>query len=220
MNDIYDDFFQKYDEEKNQKQKEKKEKTTSLISAVFDWVELFSFALAFVLLLMTFIVRHSPVVGNSMYPTLHENDVLIVSDVAYKPKSGDIVIVQLPSKLHEPLVKRVIAVGGDTVEIDFKNWKVSVNGKVIEEGGISSDETYKVNHSYSLMQEYDLKYSKYYSNGIYKKTIDEGKIFIMGDNRNNSLDSRSSAVGEVDERFIVGEVKFRVWPFGKVGSVG
>jgi len=221
MNDIYDDFFEKYDKEKDKRQKEKKEKTTSLISAVFDWVELFSFALALVLIIMTFVVRHSPVVGASMIPTLEEGDVLIVSDIAYKPKTGDIIIVQLPNKLDEPLVKRVIAVGGDTLEIDFENWRIKVNGKIIEEYGIATDESYKVNYTGKIMSANDLKLIPYYDEktGIYKKTIDEGKIFVLGDNRNNSLDSRSRTVGEIDERFVVGEVKFRIWPYGKVGAV-
>ena len=112
----------------------------SLAHSVFEWIELFVLAFTVVLLLMTFIGRHSPVVGESMLPTLEEGDVLIVSDIAYTPKNGDIIVCQSPwgqcetdaIGFNEPLVKRIIALGGQEVDIDFYTWSVYVDGEKVE----------------------------------------------------------------------------------------
>ena len=185
----------------------------SLAHSVFEWIELFVLAFTVVLLLMTFIGRHSPVVGESMLPTLEEGDVLIVSDIAYTPKNGDIIVCQSPwgqtefdtIGFNEPLVKRIIAVGGQEVDIDFYTWSVTVDGVKLEE---------------DYILKYDNMPMRAYNDGItFPLIVPEGYVFVLGDNRNGSIDSRSAMIGLIDERFIVGRVVFRVLPFDKIGTV-
>ena len=166
---------------------------------LLELVEAFVLALAAVLLLLTFVVRHSPVVGNSMYPTLRDGDVLLVSGLGYTPETGDIVIVQSKSfGLASPLVKRVIAVGGDELDIDFETWEVRVNGVLLDEPylnpGSGSMTTQSVEHL------------------TFPMTIPEGYLFVMGDNRQGSMDSRSAGVGLIDARYVVGRVWSRILP--------
>jgi signal peptidase I len=175
-----------------------------LISSIFEWIELFVFSFSLVLLIMTFAVRHSPVIGSSMAHTLEWNDILLVSGVMYKPKQEDIIVFQSPTiGYDEPLVKRVIAVGGQEINIDFTTWTVTVDGEKL-------DETY-VNYEKGMsMLSYDMKFPL---------IVPEGYVFVMGDNRNHSLDSRNSMVGLIDDRYIIGHVIFRVFPFDKLGPV-
>ncbi len=180
---------------------------------VLDWVETFAVALCAVVLLFTFVFRVVTVDGESMENTLHDGEKLIISDLFYTPKTGDVIITSVPEYYgDEPLVKRVIATGGQTVDIDFKNWIVTVDGKpiAIDENGEPTYEPYvkyvagqdmiKENHSMS-----------------YPLTVPEGYVFIMGDNRNDSSDSRY--FGVVDERNIIGKVYFRIFPIGKMGVI-
>lgn len=181
--------------------------------SIFEWVELFALSLAAVLIIMTFFVRHSPVNGDSMMPTLHNNDVLIITRAGYEPENGDIVIIQTPEyDLRRPLVKRVIAIGNQTVRIDFDTWEIYVDGKLVKEDYIN-----KLNEP---MKRYEI--SNYFNKvdpeqKIYEGVVPEGFVFVLGDNRNNSQDSR--ALGFIDERFIVGEVNFRLLPISSIGDV-
>ena len=190
-------------------------------SFFFDWIELIGIALVTVLLLMTLGFRHSPVIGSSMYPTLVGKptgpydtvytksdgyDVLLISGLFYTPKGGDIVIVQTPSNTKEPLVKRVIATEGQHIKIDFNQWKVWVDGKLLEENYINRLEDVSMSH-FSLPA----------TDGIWEGTVPEGKIFVMGDNRNNSQDSRS--LGYIDERWLVGRVVIRLSPADRFGKI-
>lgn len=166
-------------------------------SRFFEWVEAFAlyFAIGLVLILLFF--RHSPVVGTSMVPTLGNGDMLIVSTFNYKPRTGDIIVCQSESYgLETPLVKRIIATEGQTVTIDYENWTVTVDGTVLREDYIN-----KVPSA--------MKPSDYLSDTF---TVPEGCVFVMGDNRNGSVDSRSSAVGFIDERYILGRVAVRLFP--------
>lgn len=175
-----------------------------LTSSVFEWIELFVFSFSLVLIIMTFAVRHSPVIGSSMAHTLEEKDILLVSGVMYKPEQNDVIVFQSPTVGYdEPLVKRIIAVGGQEINIDFITWAVLVNGEKL-------DETY-VN--------YEEGRNMLSSNIQFPLIIPEGYVFVMGDNRNHSLDSRNTLVGLVDERYIIGRVIFRVYPFDKIGPV-
>lgn len=180
---------------------------------IFSWIELLVIAFSLVLLIMTFIVRHSPVVGESMYPTLKPNDILVVSDIGSDNETGDIVIVQSERLgLSRPLVKRIIAVGGQTIRIDSDNWEVYIDGVLLEE-------SYLDNTDKSLpmaMENIPLFFNRV-SESVYEQTVPEGYVFIMGDNRNDSTDSRT--FGFVDERHIVGEVKFRLFPLSSAGRI-
>ena len=201
----------------HKKKKDKAESTFSgARSSVFvDIAEVFVIALVCVLVLMTFFIRHSPVSGQSMAPTLNGGDILIVSDFLYTPKRGDIVIIQVDktrggvtyTSKERPLVKRVIALGGDTVKINFTTWEIKVNGEIIDQSYLGED--YNSGH---VMNDYLMEPDE---NGICELTVSEGCVFALGDNRNDSLDCRT--IGEIDERCIVGKVIFRVLPISKIG---
>ncbi len=172
------------------------------LAVCYDWMSSFVTALLCVVILFTFVFRVVRVSGNSMLPTLQDGNMLIISDMMYTPKTGDIVVVQVPSyKNGLPLIKRVIATQGQTVKIDFQKWSVTVDD-------VPLDETY-VNY----MQGYPM--DRY--NCPTEFVVEEGKVFLMGDNRNDSNDSRNSAIGLVDTRYILGKVTFRLFsssPFG------
>lgn len=160
---------------------------------IFEVFETVIAALVVVTVLFTFFFRVFDVDGPSMKPTLENNDKLVVSTVGYKAKVGDIVVISETGDLDEPIVKRIVAVGGDTVDINFTTGVVTVNGT-------------EENYSDELTtQQFDI---------AFPVTVPEGSVFVLGDNRGNSLDSRSTRVGCVDERYIVGKVLFRFFPFG------
>lgn len=135
-----------------------------------------------------------------MNPTLKNGDWLAVQSVNTTVERGDIVIITQPNALGKPLVKRVIAKGGDEIDIDFFDHKVTVNGEVLDEPYIAEPT--------SLM-----------GNMVYPLTVPEGTVFVMGDNRNDSTDSREKYIGFIDEDYILGVAKFRLLPFNNFGSV-
>ena len=178
---------------------------------VFDWVKTFIFSLAAVILVFNFFLRGVTVDGTSMLPTLENGEYLIISDLFYTPKTGDIVVVQSPIYKDgtEPLVKRVIAVGGQTVKINFATWRITVDGEELHEDYILRD-------GFSVMNPEDVVVNADKEAEI---TVRDGCVFVMGDNRNDSLDSRSSLVGQIDEHYVMGRVLWRVSPFSRFGKV-
>ncbi len=195
------------EESVNKPENTPKQKSGSFAVSVLEWLELFVISFSAVLLVITFIVRHSPVNGTSMYDTLNHGDILLVSDLFYTPERGDIVVVQSAQYGYEtPLVKRVIARGGDTLMIDFETWTVTVNGETVYEPYVTRVP------NVSMRQPYN-GYS-------YPLEIPEGYLFVMGDNRNGSTDSRARTdVGLIDERLVVGHVLFRIYPFNAFGTL-
>lgn len=179
---------------------------TDAAAELFEWAESLVKALLFIVLLFAFIARLTGVEGTSMVPTLHERDYLLISDLFYEPKPGDIVVMTKAGFLEndrgrcDSFVKRVIAVGGQTVDIDFSSGTVVVDGEALTEEYVSGP-TYK---------EGDM---------VFPLTVPDGSIFVLGDNRGASTDSRWSMVGLVDERCIVGRVLLRLWPLTKIGTV-
>jgi len=167
------------------------------IDGRFDILELFVFTLLAVMIITSFFFRHSVVVGVSMEQTLYEGDHLIISDLFYKPKQGDIIVCEdYTTAERNPIVKRVIAVEGDFVEI--KQEGVFVNGKLLEEDYVYIDTS---NYNYSNLT---LK-------------VPEGELFVMGDHRNKSTDSR--LLGTISEDSVLGRVLIRFYPFAKFGTV-
>lgn len=168
------------------------------VGLVYDVVSIFTTALVIIAFLFTFFIRFVGVDGSSMEPTLSHGDWLVVSAINNNIKVGDIVISTQPNSFNEPLVKRVIAKGGQTVDIDFTSGDVFVDGE-------------KLNEPY-------IKELTHTSEGVsFPLTVPEGTLFLMGDNRNNSTDSRSNLVGCVDERYVLGVVKLRLAPeFSKI----
>jgi signal peptidase I len=175
---------------------------------LFDLVEIAAGAFLVVILIFTFVLRLVTVHGPSMQETLHDRDSLMISHLFFSPKQGDIVVIQVPNPQYDtPIIKRVIATAGQTIDFDFVNWTVIVDGEPIEEPYVNFD--YR-----SPMRSDDLPL------GSLPITVGPGKIFVLGDNRNMSSDSRSSSIGQVDvRRDIVGRVLVRVWPFHKFGTV-
>ena len=131
-------------------------------SELFDWGEALLISLAAVILVFVFGVRIIGVEGNSMLPTLQDGNQLLVSNLFYTPEKGDVVILTKDSFMVSPIVKRVIATEGDTVDIDFSTGTVSVNGEVLEESYIAEPTT----------TQYDV---------TFPQTVPEGCIFVMGD---------------------------------------
>ena len=172
--------------------KNKKKENRGKLS-VFEVFEAIIGALVVITIIFTFFFRVFKVDGPSMKPTLQHNDRVIVSTVGYEPEKGDVVVISETADLDEPIVKRVIAVSGDTVDINFTTGVVTVNG---------TEENYT---DELTAQQFDI---------AFPITVPEGTVFVLGDNRANSLDSRSTRVGCVDERFIVGKVLGRVFPLG------
>lgn len=163
------------------------------------------YILAFVSVFFVFCVRLVTVNGTSMFPTLeHHDQVALLSNVLYRNiKSGDIVVALKPEFDNEPIVKRVIATEGQTVDIDFDQGIVYVDGVALEEDYINERTT-----------------RQFYEDGVqFPLTIDKGHVFLMGDNRNNSYDSRYYLIGQVDTRCILGKVLLILFP-GESGQYG
>lgn len=187
--------------------KEKK----SFLPTILECAETFCYALAFIMVMFLFVFRLVSVDGDSMRETLHDKDKLIISNLFYTPETGDIVVInpESNSASQEPIIKRVIATGGQTVLIDYENWEVYVDGKKLDEPYIQAMRKHWGENA--TMNYTDVK--------KYKKefTVDEGKVFVMGDNRNDSADSRSSKYGEMSVDRILGRVIVRLSPeFGFV----
>ena len=176
---------------------------------IYDWLQSIVSALLLCVLLFVFITRLVTVNGTSMVPTLHNNDRILISRLFYTPTAGDVVVLQTDNYGEELLVKRIIATEGQTVDIDFSAGIVYVDG-------VALDEPYV----------YEPTYERESFEG--PLTIPEGYVFVMGDNRNHSLDSRSSQVGLVDARSVMGKVYLVLFPgqddygareFSRIGGV-
>ena len=164
-----------------------------------EWYDALAMAVAIIALVFTFGVRIVKVDGHSMDHTLSDGERILIN-LLKAPDYGDIVVVDGYTDYGKPLVKRVIAKGGDTVSIDYATGTVAVNGEVLQEDYIA-EPTYLG---------YDVQFPY---------TVPEGTVFVMGDNRNQSLDSRSTYVGCIDERDILGKVLVCFMPFTDFGVV-
>jgi len=156
------------------------------------------YILSFIVLLFVFFVRVITVDGDSMMPTLMNNDRLVLlSNFWYRdPEPGDVVVARIAEFSDEPIVKRVIAVEGDVIDIDFQTGTITVNGETLEEEYILEPTTH---HFGSVGIHFPVQ-------------IESGHVFLMGDNRNDSYDSRYVSIGQVDSRLILGKVIFIALP--------
>ena len=172
-----------------------------LARTVVEWVESSVFTCTLLVLVFLFFFRAVQVSGTSMEPTLMNGDKIILRSIGYTPERGDVVVVDGYTRYGEPLVKRVIATGGDTIEI--RDEQVYLNEELLMEPYLPEG----------------LKTPPYQMSGpLY---IPEGYIFVMGDNRGNSHDSRSGVPGLqlVDVRNVMGKAVLRIWPFNTFGGL-
>ena len=175
-----------------------------------DWVIAIVVAVVIALVVRNYVFTLVKVQGQSMEPSLHNNDRLYVNRMFYKPEKGDIIIFRPATDPNRPYVKRVIATEGDTVYIDFNNGDVYVNNELLEEDYIKEKTQLMGSYIKSLI-----------SKGEYSKNspivIQPGYVFAMGDNRNNSKDSRELGPIPTDE--IMGGAVFRFWPISDAGKI-
>ena len=169
-------------------------------SVVYDWLHSIIFSFAVVLIILTFFVRLVDVNGASMMNTLMDGDKVLVTNFLYEPKTNDIVIISHGAHYDKPLVKRVIATEGQKLSIDFENQIVRVDGRILPQ-------PYAVGET-------DQR------NAEIPEVIPEGKVFVMGDNRYVSSDSRNTEVGLINESDIIGKAQFVVFPFESFKYLG
>ncbi len=184
------------EEMKNQNLPEKK----SMLREIFEWIMVIVIAVSVAFVIRTFIMTVVKVDGESMANTLHNNERLIAWRLGYSPKNGDIIIFEPECAPGSYYVKRVIATEGQKVKIDYSENAVYVDEERIEEPYIKEE----------MMD-------RGFFGGDGNYVVPEDCVFVLGDNRNNSRDSRDMSVGYVDESDILGKVVVRIWPLTKLG---
>jgi len=187
--------------------KAKKESEKKLIrdkksrQEAYDWIQCLTSALIICVVLFVFFIRIIDVKGTSMNPTLLNGDKMFVSNLFYEPMQGDVVIFRMDSYDPEKaLVKRVIATEGQEINIDFDNGIVYINGEPIEE-------------------DYIAELTKNKLDFIGPQTVPDGCVFVMGDNRNGSNDSRDDRIGMVDTRLILGRAYYVIYPANQLRAI-
>lgn len=174
--------------------------SVSITQTFFELLHAVIVAIIVVVFLLNFVFRLVDVDGESMMDTLHDNDKVFVTNALYTPADGDIVVISHGQEYEKPIIKRVIATEGQTLKIDFEKGQVIVDGVILDEPYIKETTETKGNTEIPTV-------------------IPEGKVFVMGDNRNHSLDSRYHEVGLIDEKDIIGKAQFILFPFNRFGSI-
>lgn len=180
------------------------------IVSLFEWLDVVAISVIAVVIVFTFLFRIVLIDGDSMLNTLHDGERVIISNLFYTPKRGDIIVISRNTEnssksesVSKPIIKRVIATEGETININFETGVVTVNGTVLYEPYIK-----------------ELTYEK--GDVEFPVRVPENCVFVLGDNRNNSSDSRFSELGEngmVNEKYILGKAIFRVSPTDKMGGL-
>lgn len=167
---------------------------------IFEWMEAIVASFIVIVFIFTFIFRVVAVDGQSMYPTLDDQSRILISGVFYKPKYGDIIVITHETSKDIPIIKRVIGVAGDTVEIDYTDGTVILNGEPLIEHYIREPITPILGYEFVVK-------------------VPEGHVFVLGDNRNQSDDSRVAEIGMINEKLIMGKAVFQIFPFSKFGKI-
>lgn len=177
---------------------------------LFEWLDIVVASIIAVVIIFTFVFRIVAIEGPSMMDTLFDGERVVISNLFYEPKRGDVVVISRNTEnsgevgsYDEPIIKRVIATEGEVVDIDFVKGIVYVDGVALKEAYIR-EPTYR---------SFDI---------TFPVRVKENCVFVMGDNRNDSLDSRSSQIGDngmIDEKYILGHAVLRVFPLNKFGRL-
>ncbi|NLL63456.1 MAG: signal peptidase I [Ruminococcaceae bacterium] len=169
------------------------------ISFVYEAVSVFVSATFILMIIFTFFVRFVGVIGESMEPTLHHTDWVLISQVGdYKPRYGDVVVISQPNDINETIIKRVIATEGHTIDIDFETGTVYYDGAILDESSYIKNET---TNSYDM---------------TFPVTVPKGYSFVMGDNRQGSIDSRSTIIGLINNDYMLGKAEYAITDDGFV----
>lgn len=177
---------------------------------LFEWLQMLIGCVLVAVVLFNCLARLTRVEGSSMENTLEEGEMMLLWTLGYQPRQGDIVVLnktawETEQILHNrAIVKRVVAVGGQTVDIDYGTGTVYVDGVPLDEPYIKEEMYFPAREP--MMQ------------GTHWE-IPEGSIFVMGDNRNHSTDSRHVQLGPVDTGYVLGKAVFALWPMDKFGAV-
>ena len=180
----------------------KPRRVSPAVRSVMEWVETIVMAVVLVAVAFTFVARVITVDGVSMEPTYYNGDRVLVTKLAGQARQGDVV-----GALEEPIIKRVVATEGQTVDFDPELGEVTVDGQPLPGSvfGIEDGITFVPDLPGMVME--------------FPQTVPEGCVFVLGDNRDNSTDRRFVTVGMVDQRNILGKVVFSLYPFSKIGFV-
>lgn len=172
-----------------------KESSHRLAKELYFWLQTLAAGLTVLILVLVFVGRPVRVDGHSMDPTLADREILLLRSLGYTPRAGDIVVLHKDfDNVTDPIVKRIIAVGGQTVRIDYAAGTVAVDGVILEE-------------------DYILEPMRQQSwQSVTEIAVPEGSVFVMGDNRNVSDDSRDPSLGTVDQRYLLGQAVAVVFP--------
>ncbi len=178
---------------------------------IFEWLGIIVAALVSVVVVFTFVIRLATISGDSMLNTLHDGEKIIISDLFYEPKYGDIVVISRnianttsgSDASNGPIIKRVIATENQIVDIDSEKGIVYVDGVALKE-------------------KYVCTHTRQTGQVTFPVVVPEGCIFVLGDNRAISLDSRYSSIGDngmIDKRYVLGHAIFRIWPLNRLGDL-
>ena len=184
-----------------EKAEEAVEQQESMRVDLYEWIQSLMTALVICMAIFIFIIRVIDVSGSSMFPTLHDGDKMLVSNLFYTPHAGDVVVFK--TDRYDPeraLVKRVIATEGQEISIDFDRGIVYIDGLPVEE-------------------DYIAELTKTKLDFIGPQTVPEGCMCVMGDNRNASTDSRKKEIGMVDQRMLLGRAYYVIFPLSDTGWI-
>lgn len=165
------------------------ERSKKAAVTVYEWLDAFVFALVAVTILFVYIFKVYTVTGSSMVPTLHTSDRVFAWCLGYEPKQGDVVIVDTELVIGESIVKRVVATGGQVVDIDQETGAITVDGVLFDTPIATTTSNISGNLQFPVR-------------------VPENCVFVMGDNRGNSHDSRYTTIGFVDSSSVIGQVHY------------
>ena len=200
------EILEEFSEEIPQLPQEPETKKRPAGAELFEWLQMVLACVLGAVIAFNCVVRLSVVDGHSMDPTLDHGELMLVWSLGYSPKQGDIVVLNKTTAdfLGEAaIVKRVIATGGQSVDIDYVKGKVYVDGAALKEDYIL-EEMYLPGNPHMQSTHFD---------------VPEGEVFVMGDNRNGSTDSRDDRLGSVHTDYILGRAVLSVWPVGRIGRI-